>query len=136
MKTVYGEDIEDDSKVCNRCKKDQPLFNYGNDSGGKKLRSWCKPCDKEVSKDRAKIRKDAPSVSANHKCPICKKNEAQLNETIQYRSRKVSPWVCDHDHKNKAFRGWLCRKCNLGLGNFADNPKLLKRAAEWVEKKR
>lgn len=125
-----------EQKKCNRCKQQKSLFSFGKDSGGKKLRSWCKACDNEVNKDRARIRKDAPSIRKNHRCPICKKNEAELNDTIQHRNKKISPWVCDHDHKNKSFRGWLCRKCNLGLGNFGDDPKLLKRAVDWVEKKR
>lgn len=27
----------------------------------------------------------------------------------------------DHDHATGVFRGWLCRHCNLGLGNFQDS---------------
>jgi hypothetical protein len=42
----------------------------------------------------------------------------------------------DHDHELKTFRGWLCRKCNLGCGNFKDNPELLEKAAKYLRDKK
>ena len=41
----------------------------------------------------------------------------------------------DHDHVTRQIRGFLCRKCNLGLGHFADNPNWLRRAAGYLERK-
>ena len=65
---------------------------------------------------------------------ICEKNENQLNETQQPTMRKKgSPWVCDHDHTKKTFRGWICRKCNLGLGNFNDDYTLVLNAAKYLK---
>jgi len=122
------------TKTCNRCKVIKPFSLFGNDSGGKKLRSWCKECDRIVSKERNLIRKNAPPVPDNHVCPVCGKNEEQLNETQQPTMRKRgTPWVCDHDHINKTFRGWICRKCNLGLGNFSDDYNLVYNAANYLK---
>jgi hypothetical protein len=42
----------------------------------------------------------------------------------------------DHDHITGQFRGWLCCSCNWGLGNFKDNPALLRKAAEFLENAR
>ena len=30
------------------------------------------------------------------------------------------------------FRGLICHNCNLGLGSFRDNPKLLKNAIDYL----
>ncbi len=40
----------------------------------------------------------------------------------------------DHCHDSKQVRGWLCRGCNLGLGNFTDNPARLRAAADYLER--
>ena len=39
----------------------------------------------------------------------------------------------DHNHDTGDFRGWLCRDCNLGLGRFKDDTRLLRLAAEYLE---
>lgn len=51
-------------------------------------------------------------------------------------------WSFDHDHSccsrskmcPSCFRGFLCNRCNLGLGLFSDDPVRLRRAADWVER--
>lgn len=40
----------------------------------------------------------------------------------------------DHDHKTGMPRGVLCHYCNTGLGFYLDNPALLRKAAEYLEK--
>jgi 5-methylcytosine-specific restriction endonuclease McrA len=41
--------------------------------------------------------------------------------------------VLDHDHKTNSFRGWLCQKCNRGLGNFDDDLGRMNRAIKYLE---
>ncbi|NDC73096.1 MAG: hypothetical protein EBZ62_06525 [Sphingobacteriia bacterium] len=40
-------------------------------------------------------------------CECCKKNPIK--------------WALDHDHDDDSFRGWLCDKCNTGIGKLGDN---------------
>ena len=37
------------------------------------------------------------------------------------------------EEKRKYIRGLLCSNCNIALGNFQDDPALLKVAAEYLE---
>jgi hypothetical protein len=50
------------------------------------------------------------------------------------------PFQCtpciDHDHATQRVRGLLCKKCNLGLGAFEDNPTFMRNAARYIERSR
>jgi len=38
----------------------------------------------------------------------------------------------DHCHSTGVFRGWLCSKCNAGLGFFGDNLAGLEKAIAYL----
>ena len=42
----------------------------------------------------------------------------------------------DHCHLTGAFRGWLCRQCNVALGMGMDSPALLRALADYLERTR
>ena len=65
---------------------------------------------------------DATAETKSGPCEIC--------------GRQCESLDFDHDHATGLFRGWLCRACNLALGQFRDDPELLRKAAAYVEAKR
>jgi hypothetical protein len=53
-------------------------------------------------------------------CAICRKQPEQR--------------LCvDHCHVTRKVRRLLCRRCNLGIGYFGDDPRLLRRAVTYLE---
>jgi hypothetical protein len=40
----------------------------------------------------------------------------------------------DHDHSTGAFRGWLCNRCNLGIGLLGDTQQGLKNAIMYLHR--
>lgn len=91
-------------------------------------RPICKPGHLSADSERKKARRRDKQIQGE--CDLCK---------------KVDNLVRDHDHsccKNSVsmcgncFRGLLCRSCNLGLGNFKDDPVLLELAIRYLRKAR
>lgn len=70
--------------------------------------------------------------SHSGRCDICGEVESWQGRT-QARINKLS---IDHDHATGAIRGFLCAHCNHAIGKFQDDPQLLRRAAEYLERSR
>lgn len=45
-------------------------------------------------------------------------------------------WNIDHCHDTGAVRGLLCPQCNMGLGLMGDDPRVMRAAAEYLERPR
>ena len=60
----------------------------------------------------------------NHKCAICE---------VDFKSLARQPDI-DHCHEHGHVRGLLCWTCNGGLGQYNDDPELMRKAADYLEK--
>ena len=49
-------------------------------------------------------------------------------------SKSISRLCLDHDHTTKKFRGWLCNKCNRGLGYLGDTVSAIRLAVRYLER--
>ena len=124
-----GLEIEK-TKNCGICRRDLPISKFGKDGGAKYLRYECKECARKQSRIVNEIKKHAPRVVENHKCHICNMTETEIREIYP---NKKGIWCCDHDHKTNKFRGWLCHKCNMALGNMNDDIDRLERAIKYLK---
>jgi hypothetical protein len=68
--------------------------------------------------------------SQNNLCLICNKPESDIDK----RTMIPKELAVDHCHTTGKVRGLLCKTCNLGLGYFNDNPKLLEQALNYLSK--
>jgi len=119
-----------ETKSCSMCNQILPVHKFAKEGSKGYLRYECRDCAKKHGKLLSKIKKTATAVTIDHKCPVCQRTADQLTT---YGKNKKSVWVADHDHETEKFRGWLCHKCNLGLGNLGDDAERCKRAAEYLK---
>jgi hypothetical protein len=57
------------------------------------------------------------------KCAICEKDHSDAYNGL----------YVDHCHSAGLVRGLLCKECNVGIGFFKDNTKILKNAIKYIE---
>ncbi|NBO99206.1 MAG: hypothetical protein EBU90_03640 [Proteobacteria bacterium] len=80
------------------------------------LDNRCRECIKNHAKIRNELRKTAPEKSEI--CECCKKTTDKI--------------VLDHNHSDNTFRGWLCDKCNTGIGKLGDDVEGLIKALNYL----
>ncbi|NBP03241.1 MAG: hypothetical protein EBU90_24715 [Proteobacteria bacterium] len=73
-------------------------------------------CIKEHASIRRCLHKKAPSKPKL--CECCKKTPIK--------------WCLDHDHETNKFRGWICERCNTGLGKLGDNIEGIVKALNYL----
>lgn len=59
----------------------------------------------------------------NYKCAICGRDKP-----------KDKNFAIDHNHRTGKVRGLLCSNCNLGIGHFNDDPKILENVICYLKK--
>jgi hypothetical protein len=106
-------------KVCSYCGIKKGLNHFGKQATAKDKKDHrCNRCKREQSQLRDRLRKTAPE-----KPPVC-----------DCCSREYHLMCLDHDHLTNRFRGWLCHKCNSGIGHLGDTIEGLENALAYLRK--
>jgi hypothetical protein len=63
------------------------------------------------------------------RCAICGKKESMRDSN----TGKIRLLCVDHNHKTKKIRKLLCWHCNLGIGIFKDDWRLLQIASRYLK---
>ena len=140
---AYGDDL-----VCNKCKVVKPKSEFFKESKFTRgYRYSCKECEAPRYK---KYREDNKEKVNNNRLKWNRRKsynfppelfEARFDEQGKICAICKSPnaggrgaFHADHNHQTNQPRGVLCHNCNVALGNFKDDPELLKAAIEYLEK--
>lgn len=126
------------TKRCGTCGVDLPVTDFYLTKGKKgKMRRYphCIPCAVDIQRvrqlrDKYGLTPEQYEVMVEMQegcCAICLKPERVV------RAGRLVKLGVDHCHVTGDNRGLLCRGCNIGLGNFRDDPDLLRNAATYVE---
>lgn len=138
-------------KICNICNKLKPINEYhlvnrklGFYSGDCKICYNLKRTSIDYTERDAKRPQELKQqYSRNSLLKKYKLSNDQYNKMVE--EQKGLCYICnqeptqgkklsiDHCHTKGNVRKLLCNNCNLGLGNFKDNPKTLQAAIKYLE---
>lgn len=136
-------------KTCTKCYSSKELSEFNkNKNNADGHSTWCRQCMKDAYSPAhyKKYVKKNPQVhrkshlklkylltpeeyesmlhDQQEGCAICGAQQEDIGKRL----------LVDHDHETGKVRGLLCPSCNHGLGRFRDDPELLSRAKDYIER--
>ncbi len=133
INTLWGLETVEDSKQCIKCGEWKPSerFAFRSERNGKgtEQRNDCKDCQRENAKIVRELRKlHPPPDPETYVCPACGRDKSH------FKGWKKSPFVLDHCHITGKFRDYICQYCNNTVGYADENPDILRRQADYLER--
>lgn len=108
-------------KVCKECNQEKPeqafYVAYHKKDGDPTRGSVCVECKKEQSSLRKHLRSNAGKPPPS--CECCGNADTLL---------------IDHCHGSYEFRGWICNRCNVGIGHLGDTIEGLEKALTYMKR--
>ena len=150
------------NSACNECVKDRIKAKRKTPEGWekhtKRLAKYRSGTEKGKASRSALMRKIRATPKGKEAYKGYRSTEEALRRSAERQAQKVSPGliispelfgtktdycqicfssdqqiVFDHCHKKHEFRGWLCHRCNLVLGQYEDNPTMFERMASYLK---
>ena len=133
-------DIAADEKYCPSCKQVLPIEDFVRNRSTKSgFGSYCRPCQAAKAAESIKrVHGSGRHYHLKHRYGLgADEVLAMLEEQgslclVCRRQMTVETAHVDHDHVTGNVRGLLCFGCNGGMGQFADDPQVLVRAARYL----
>lgn len=148
-----------DVRQCTECGQIKPLTAFYSREGGKtvkhgknkglrKVRPACKECAKSrwkkhirstyarMTKEERRDRhlRETYGITIEDYYRILKEQDSACAICRGPNCKRYAWFSVDHCHKTGKVRGLLCSECNLGLGKFKDDPALISKALEYLNK--
>lgn len=145
--------IVGNTKKCFKCKQFFPFSCFNKEKTvGCGLSSYCKGCLKLKPKQKRIYKYNPNGAKKARKYDLRKiynlsyedyeyMLEKQSNlcaicgrpEVVKSKKGNVKELSIDHHHESGRVRGLLCHACNIGLGQFKDDPQLLESAIKYLK---
>ncbi len=155
-RSLFEKDRISMTRVCKKCGEEKPLdldhfasTGHVQQDGKRGIRHSCILCHRQRARER-NSKRDAEYRAKHgvgyHTRPEFRRAKIKhmygldvdpdsLPKNCQICDVEVDYNICiDHCHTTGRIRGFLCRRCNLLLGNAQDDPNLLRRMADYLEK--
>ncbi|MDQ2650901.1 MAG: endonuclease VII domain-containing protein [Actinomycetota bacterium] len=132
---------------CKPCFKEQARLRYDSATAVERARQWALNNPERVAAYRAEYRNRPERKRAMRDLYYRRTyglTADQVDEMLERQSGGCA--VCgvlpdtlgklhlDHCHGTGAIRGLLCQSCNQAIGHLRDDPELLRKAAEYLER--